>query len=134
MSMMKEFKAFVLRGNVMELAIAVIIGAAFGRIVTSLVNDILMPPLGLVLGGVDFKDLVIILKEATAEAQAVTINYGMFIQNLIDFLLIALVIFMMIQAFNSFKRKEKEAPTVEPVPTKDQELLAEIRDLLKRRV
>jgi len=130
--MLKEFKAFAMRGNVVDLAVAVIIGGAFGNIVSSLVNDVIMPPIGVLLGGVDFKDLSLVIKQATGDVQAVTINYGMFIQNVIDFLIIAMVIFMMVKAINSLKKKEEATPAAPPAPTKDQELLAEIRDLLKK--
>jgi large conductance mechanosensitive channel len=132
MGLIKEFKAFAMRGNVVDLAVAVIIGGAFGKIVASFVNDILMPPLGLLLGGVDFKELIYVMKEAEGELAAVTINYGMFIQNVIDFVIIAFAIFLMIKAMNATKKKEAVAPTVAPTPTKDQELLMEIRDLLKK--
>lgn len=132
MSLLKEFRSFAIRGNVIDLAVAVIIGGAFGRIVSSLVNDILMPPLGVILGGVDFKDLAVVIKKATEEVPAVTLNYGMFIQNVIDFVIIAFVIFMMIKGINSLKKKEEEKPAAPPAPTKDQELLTEIRDLLKK--
>jgi large conductance mechanosensitive channel len=132
MSLIKEFKAFAMRGNVVDLAIAVIIGGAFGRIVSSLVNDIIMPPIGVMLGGVDFKDLVVVLKKGTDEVEAVTINYGMFIQNVIDFLIIAFVIFMMIRGINSLRKKEAETPADPPAPTTQEQLLTEIRDLLKK--
>lgn len=134
MSMIKEFKAFAMRGNVVDLAVAVIIGGAFGKIVASFVNDILMPPLGVLLGGVDFKDLALTIKAAVGETAAVTINYGMFIQNVIDFVIIAFAIFMMIKAISMTKKQEEAAPAPPPPgPTKDQELLMEIRDLLKKR-
>ncbi len=132
MSLVKEFKAFAMRGNVVDLAVAVIIGGAFGKIVSSFVNDILMPPLGVLLGGVDFKDLTLIIKQAVGETDAVTINYGMFVQNVFDFLIIAFAIFMAIKGMNSFKKKEEEAPAPPPAPSKEQELLTEIRDLLKK--
>jgi len=132
MSLMKEFKAFAMRGNVVDLAVAVVIGGAFGRIVTSLVNDIIMPPLGVLLGGVDFKDLVLILKNATEEVDAVTMNYGMFIQNIIDFIIIAFAIFMIIKGINSMRKKEAEKPADPPAPTTQEQLLTEIRDLLKK--
>lgn len=134
MSMIKEFKAFAMRGNVVDLAVAVIIGGAFGKIVASFVNDILMPPLGVLLGGVDFKDLTFTIKAAAGETAAVTMNYGMFIQNVIDFMIIAFAIFMMLQAISLSKKKEEAALAPPPPgPTKDQELLMEIRDLLKKR-
>lgn len=110
--MIKEFKEFAVKGNMMDLAIGIIIGAAFGKIVTSLVNDIIMPPLGLLIGGVDFKDLVVILKEATDTTTAVTINYGLFVNTVLDFLIVALAIFFMIQFINRLRRfAEKEEKT-----------------------
>ena len=131
MSLKNDFKAFIMRGNVLDLAVAVVIGAAFGRIVTSFVNDVLMPPIGLMLGGVDFSDLVITIKEATAEAAAVTINYGVFIQTLIDFVIIAFAIFMVIKAFEQARKKEEVKPAAPAEPPAQEKLLAEIRDLLK---
>jgi large conductance mechanosensitive channel len=131
MSILKEFKAFAMKGNVVDLAVAVIIGAAFGKIVSSFVNDILMPPLGVLLGGLDFKDLKFILIDAVGDKPAVTLNYGMFVQTVIDFLIIAFAIFMMIKAMSIAKKKEVEAPAAPPAPTVDQTLLTEIRDLLK---
>jgi len=132
MSLVKEFKAFAMRGNVVDLAVAVVIGGAFGKIIASFVNDILMPPIGLLLGGVEFTDLVLVLKKATADAEAVTMTYGVFVQNVVDFVIIALAIFMMIKGINSMKKKEEEAPAPPPGPTKEEELLTEIRDLLKK--
>ena len=120
-----------MRGNVLDLAVAVVVGAAFGRIVTSFVNDVLMPPIGFMLGGVDFSDLVITIKEATAEAAAVTINYGVFIQTLIDFVIIAFAIFMVIKAFEQARKKEEVKPAAPAEPPAQEKLLAEIRDLLK---
>jgi large conductance mechanosensitive channel len=131
MSLKDDFKSFIMRGNVLDLAVAVVIGAAFGRIVTSFVNDVLMPPIGLMLGGVDFSDLVITIKEATAEAAAVTINYGVFIQTLIDFVIIAFAIFMVIKAFEQARKKEEVTPAAPAEPPAQEKLLAEIRDLLK---
>lgn len=133
MSFAKDFKAFIMRGNVVDLAIAVVIGGAFGKIVTSFVNDILMPPLGLLLGGMDFKKLAIVLKPAEGDIAAVTWNYGMFIQNVIDFIIIALAIFLMIRAMVNLKKKEEEpaAPPPPPEPSNEEKLLTEIRDLLK---
>ena len=115
MGLIKEFKEFAVKGNVADMAVGIIIGAAFGKIVTSLVNDIIMPPLGILIGGVDFKDLKIILKDATVDAlgnpvAAVSINYGAFIQTAIDFLIIAFAIFMVIKFMNSLKRKEDSTP------------------------
>jgi len=133
MKMLKEFRDFISKGNVLDLAVAVIIGAAFGKIVTSFVNDILMPPIGILMGGVDFKDLTVVLKNAVGEVPAVTLNYGMFIQNVIDFLIIALCVFLVVKVANNLSKKMEEAPAAPPAPTKDQELLTEIRDLLKER-
>lgn len=132
MSLMKEFKAFAMRGNVVDLAVAVIIGGAFGKIIASFVSDMLMPPIGLLLGGVEFTDLALVLREATADAEAVTMTYGMFIQNVVDFIIIAFVIFMMIKAMNSAKKKEEAVPAPPPEPSKEEQLLTEIRDLLKK--
>jgi len=135
MSVLKEFKSFIMRGNVIDLAVAVIIGGAFGKIVSSFVNDILMPPLGLLLGGVDFKDLKVLLKEGTETVAAVTWNYGMFIQNIIDFLIIAFAIFMMIKAISKVQKPKVEEPAPPPPPpepTNEEKLLTEIRDLLKK--
>ncbi|WP_154856982.1 large-conductance mechanosensitive channel protein MscL [Cyclobacterium xiamenense] len=138
MGLIKEFKDFAVRGNVVDLAVAVIMGGAFGKVVSSLVNDILMPPLGLLLGGVDFKDLMVVLKEAYVdpagvEIAAVTINYGNFIQFIVDFTLVALAVFLLVKLINNLKRKEEAAPTPPP-PTvnKTEVLLEEIRDLLKK--
>ena len=133
MSIMKEFKAFAMRGNVIDLAVAVVIGGAFGKIVASLVADVIMPPIGLLLGGVEFTDLVIVLKEAKGEeVAAVTLNYGAFIQNVVDFLIIAFAIFMVIKGVNATKKKQEAAPAPPPEPSKEEQLLTEIRDLLKK--
>lgn len=133
MGLMKEFKQFAVRGNVVDLAVAVIIGGAFGKIVASFVSDVLMPPLGLLLGGVEFTELVIVLKGAQSEeVAAVTLNYGAFVQNVVDFLIIAFVIFMMIRGINSMKKKEEAVPAPPPAPSKEEQLLTEIRDLLKK--
>jgi large conductance mechanosensitive channel len=132
MSMMKEFKTFAMRGNVMDMAIGIIIGGAFGKIVASFVKDVLMPPLGLLLGNVNFADLAITLKEAAGETAAITLNYGAFVQTVVDFVIIAFAIFMMVKAMNSMKKKEEEAPAAPPAPTKEETLLTEIRDLLKQ--
>jgi len=136
MSILKDFKAFAMRGNVIDLAVAVVIGGAFGKIVASFVNDILMPPLGLLLGNVDFKDLKLVLKEGTEGVAAVTWNYGMFIQNIIDFLIIAFAIFMVVRAImkmHQLKAKEPEPEPAPPEPTNEEKLLTEIRDLLKKK-
>ncbi len=131
--MIKEFKTFIMKGNILDLAVAVIIGAAFKSIVTSFVNDIIMPPIGVLLGGVDFSDLVFVLINASEGVDAVTINYGKFIQTIIDFLIIAFVVFMVIKGYNTMQRKKEEepAPAPDPVPTNEEVLLGEIRDLLK---
>lgn len=130
MSMINDFKKFAMRGNVLDLAVAVVIGAAFGRIVTSFVNDVLMPPIGMLLGGVDFTSFIITLKEATGDAAAVTINYGMFIQQIVDFTIVAFAIFMVIRAFEKAAR-EPDTPPAPSEPPADVQLLTEIRDLLK---
>ncbi len=133
MSMMSEFKKFAMRGNVVDMAVGIVIGAAFGKIVSSFVNDVLMPPIGLLLGGVDFKDLAIVLKAATEDVAAVTLNYGSFIQTVLDFLIIAFAIFMVVRAMNSLKKKEEAAPAAPPKPSAEVELLTEIRDALKNK-
>ncbi|TVQ04743.1 MAG: large-conductance mechanosensitive channel protein MscL [Balneolaceae bacterium] len=132
MSLVNDFKSFIMRGNVLDLAVAVVIGAAFGRIVTSFVNDVLMPPIGILLGGVDFSDLVLTIQQATAEVEAVTINYGVFIQTLVDFLIIAFAIFLVIKAFEKARKKEEEKPAAPAEPPAQEKLLTEIRDLLKK--
>jgi len=132
MSMMKEFKDFAVKGNVVDMAVGIIIGAAFGKIVSSFVGDVIMPPIGVLLGGVDFSSLAFIVKEAAGEAPAVVIGYGKFIQTLIDFTIIAFAIFMAVKAINSLKKKEEEAPKAPPEPSKEEVLLAEIRDLLQK--
>lgn len=132
MSMMSEFKDFAMRGNVVDMAVGIIIGAAFGKIVSSFVADVIMPPIGVLIGGVDFTNLAVTIQDATAEAEAVTIKYGAFIQTVFDFLIVAFAIFMAIKFMNSLKKKEEEAPAAPPEPTKEEVLLAEIRDLLKK--
>jgi large conductance mechanosensitive channel len=131
MSIVSEFKAFAVKGNVVDMAVGIIIGAAFGKIVSSFVGDVVMPPLGVLIGGVDFSDLAIVLKAAEGDAAAVTLAYGKFIQSIIDFLIVAFAIFMGIKVLNKLKREEQAAPVEPPAPTKEQELLSEIRDLLK---
>ena len=130
--MFQEFKKFAIKGNVIDLAIAVVIGSAFGKIVTSLVSDIVMPPIGYITGGVDFSNLAIVLKEATEDTEAITIGYGLFINNTINFIIIAFAIFMVVKALNKMKKKEEEKPKEEPKISKEEELLTEIRDLLKK--
>jgi len=136
MSFIKEFKDFAMRGNVMDMAVGIIIGGAFGQIVSSFVSDVIMPPLGLLIGGVDFSDLKLTLQEASIDTAgeiipAVTINYGTFIDTLINFLIVAFAIFLMIKGINSFHKKKEEAPAPAPEPSKEETLLTEIRDLLK---
>ena len=131
MGILQEFKTFAVKGNMIDMAVGIIIGAAFGKIISSLVSDVIMPPLGVLIGGVDFSDLVITLKAAQGELPAVVLAYGKFIQSIIDFLIIALAIFMGVKVINRLKREEEAAPAVPPPPTKDQELLTEIRDLLR---
>jgi large conductance mechanosensitive channel len=131
MSLFNEFKAFAVRGNVVDMAVGIVIGAAFGKIVSSFVDGVIMPPLGLLIGGVDFSDLAIVLKDAVGEAPAVVLRYGAFIQTVVDFVIIAFAIFMAIKAINHLKRKEAEAPSAPPAPSKEELLLTEIRDLLK---
>lgn len=133
MSIIKEFKEFAVKGNVVDMAVGIIIGAAFGKIVTSVVGDVIMPPIGLLIGGVDFSDLALVLKEATATTPAVTIAYGKFIQTILDFTIVAFAIFMVIKGINRLKRKEEAAPAAAPGPTKEELLLTEIRDLLRER-
>jgi large conductance mechanosensitive channel len=130
--MLDEFKAFAMKGNVVDMAVGIIIGAAFGKIVASVVNDIIMPPIGLLVGGVNFTDLKLVMKAATETAPAVTLNYGSFLQVTFDFLIVAFAVFMLIKAINSAKKKEIEAPSAPPAPTKEETLLTEIRDLLKK--
>ncbi|HNR14092.1 MAG TPA: large-conductance mechanosensitive channel protein MscL [Thermodesulfobacteriota bacterium] len=114
MSVVSEFKEFAVKGNVVDMAVGIIIGAAFGKIVASLVNDIIMPPIGLLIGGVDFKRLAIILKQATADAPAVSINYGMFIQTVLDFLIVAWAIFLLVKGINSLRRKQEQQQADKP--------------------
>ncbi|MCP4047320.1 MAG: large-conductance mechanosensitive channel protein MscL [Gammaproteobacteria bacterium] len=132
MSMMSEFKSFAMRGNVVDMAVGIVIGGAFGKIVSSFVSDVLMPPIGMLMGGVDFKDLAFVLQAATEDAAAVSINYGTFIQTVLDFVIIAFAIFMVVKAMNNMKKKEEEAPAAPPKPSAEVELLTEIRDSLKK--
>ena len=142
MSFIQDFKAFALKGNVVDMAIGVIIGGAFGKIVTSVVNNIIMPPIGVLTGGVDFTDLKVTLKEAVMDgenvvSEAVTLNYGQFVQDVVDFLIIAFCIFLMIKGIAALTRKKKAeddaAPAPEPEPSAEEKLLTEIRDLLKNK-
>ena len=131
MSLLKEFREFAMRGNVVDLPVGVIIGAAFGKIVSSLVADIIMPPLGLLIGGIDFKQFALTLREAQGDVPAVVMHYGVFIQNIFDFIIVAFAIFMAIKLINRLKRKQEDEPKAPPAPGKEELLLTEIRDLLK---
>jgi len=141
--MLKEFKEFAMRGNVVDMAVGIIIGAAFGKIVDSLVKDVIMPPIGLLLGRVDFSNLFVVLKsgnvtgpyatvDAAQKAGAVTLNYGVFINTTITFAIVAFAVFMLIRAINQLKRKEAEKPEAPPAPPEEVVLLREIRDALKK--
>ena len=133
MSMVQEFKQFAMRGNVVDMAVGVVIGAAFGKIVSSLVGDVVMPVLGLMVGGIDFSEMAIVLKAAEGETPAVLLGYGKLIQTIFDFVIVAFAIFMVVKAINAAKRKEEAAPPPPPPgPSNEEKLLAEIRDLLKK--
>ena len=139
MALRKELKEFMLRGNVIDMAVGIVIGGAFGKIVTSFVNDILMPPISLLLGSTKFSEMKVVFKEAVMSGEdiidpAITWNYGMFIQNIMDFLIIGISIFFVIKGINRMRKKKEEEPTPEPIPepTKEEKLLIEIRDLLKK--
>jgi large conductance mechanosensitive channel len=129
--MLKEFQDFALKGNVVDMAVGIIIGGAFGTIVKSLVADIIMPPIGLLIGGIDFSSLVITLRQASEGVEAVTINYGLFLNNVIAFLIVAWALFLVIKSMNKMRKKEEEAPKEPPAPPKQEVLLEEIRDLMK---
>jgi len=133
MGFFKEFKEFAMRGNVIDMAVGIIIGAAFGKVVSSLVGDVIMPPLGLLIGGVDFSSLAIVLQDPAAGAPGVALRYGAFLQALLDFLIVAFAIFVAIKAMNKLQRKKVEAPAAPPKPSNQEVLLGEIRDLLKRK-
>ncbi|MFZ5570489.1 MAG: large-conductance mechanosensitive channel protein MscL [Thermodesulfobacteriota bacterium] len=133
MKILQEFKEFAVKGNVVDMAVGIIIGAAFGKIVSSVVGDMIMPPIGMLLGGMDFTDLALTLKEASGNTPAVVIAYGKFIQTIVDFTIVAFAIFMLVKGINTLKRKKEEAPKEPPEPTAEAKLLAEIRDLLKTR-
>jgi len=133
MGMLNEFKEFAVKGNAMDLAVGVVIGAAFGKIVTSLVNDVIMPPIGLLLGGVDFSYLSATLREKTDVAPAVVLKYGVFINTIVDFLIVALAIFALVKGINSMRREKEEPPAAPPAPTREEVLLGEIRDALVKR-
>jgi large conductance mechanosensitive channel len=137
MKIFKEFKSFAMRGNVVDMAVGIIIGAAFGKIVSSLVKDVIMPPIGLMLGGMNFTDLKLTLKSASVDASgkavdAVALNYGVFVQTTIDFIIVAFAIFILVKGMNALKKKEETAPATAPEPSAQEKLLAEIRDLLKK--
>lgn len=131
MGMVSEFKDFAMRGNVVDMAVGIVIGGAFGKIVSSFVADVLMPPIGILVGGVDFSGLSLQLQEAAEGADAVMLNYGNFIQTVVDFLIVAFAIFMVVKAMNSMKKKEEEKPAEPPKPSAEVALLTEIRDSLK---
>lgn len=138
MSLAKEFKEFAMKGNVVDMAVGIIIGGAFGKIVSSIVSDIIMPPIGLLMGGVNFRDLKFVMKKPELDvvtgklSDAVTLNYGQFIQTTVDFIIVAFAIFMMIKAMNALKKKEEAKPSIAPPPpSKEESLLTEIRDILK---
>ena len=142
--MLNEFKEFAVKGNMLDMAVGIIIGAAFGTVITSLVNDVIMPPIGLAMGGVDFTDLFVTLQQgaipgpyatltAAQEAGAVTINYGLFVNSIVSFLIVAFSVFMVVRHFNKLKRQEEAAPAAPPAPSAEETLLSEIRDLLKTR-
>ncbi|MDH3351930.1 MAG: large-conductance mechanosensitive channel protein MscL [Gammaproteobacteria bacterium] len=128
---MSEFKGFAMKGNVVDMAVGIVIGGAFGKIVSSFVADVLMPPIGLLLGNVDFSDLAVTLQAASEGADAVLLKYGVFIQTVVDFIIIAFAIFMVVKAMNSLKKKEEAAPSAPPAPSKEEVLLTEIRDALR---
>ena len=132
MSMLQEFKTFAMRGNVVDMAVGIIIGAAFGKIVSSFVNDVIMPPIGVLLGGVNFRDLAVVIQQATETQAEVVIKYGAFIQTIIDFIIIAFAVFVGVKAINSMKKKEEAKPAPVAVVPEDVKLLTEIRDLLKK--
>lgn len=133
MSILQEFKDFAVKGNAVDMAVGIVIGAAFGKIISSLVADIIMPPIGLMLGGVNFSDLAIVLKEKVGETPAIVLGYGKFIQAIVDFTIVAFAMFIAIKLMNSLKRKEKAEVVAEVEPPVQEVLLAEIRDLLKQR-
>ncbi len=133
MSMLQEFKAFAVKGNVVDMAVGIIVGVAFGKIVSSFVADVVMPPIGVALGGVNFSDLGYVIQEAMGEAPAVVIAYGKFIQTVVDFTIIAFAVFVAVKVISSMNKKEEEAPAEPPKPSNEEVLLTEIRDLLKDR-
>lgn len=130
---LQEFKAFAIRGNVVDMAVGIIIGAAFGKIVSSVVADVVTPPLGLLIGGVNFADLAVTLRDAVDDKPAVVLAYGKFLQTCFDFAIVALAVFLLVKGINHLKRKEAAKPSLPPAPSKEEQLLTEIRDLLKAR-
>lgn len=133
MSIVKEFKEFAVKGNVMDMAVGIIIGVAFGKIVSSFVADVMMPPIGLLIGGVDFSNLAVTLKAAGEGVEAVSLRYGVFIQTVFDFVIVAFAVFVAVRALNSLRKKEAETPAAPPAPSAQEQLLMEIRDLLKNK-
>lgn len=133
MGMMQEFKQFASRGNVVDLAVGIILGGAFGKIVSSAVSDLLMPPLGWMIGGLNFTDLKFTFKTELLDVKPVTINYGNFLQTCVDFVIVAFAVFLLIKAMNRFHQKQEAAPVAPPAPNKQEVLLEEIRDLLKKK-
>jgi large conductance mechanosensitive channel len=132
MPLLKEFREFALKGNVVDMAVGIIIGVGFGKIVSSVVSDVVMPPLGLLIGGVDFSGLAITLKEASGNTPAVVIAYGKFIQTVVDFTIVAFAVFILVKALNTLRRKQDAPPPAPPAPSREEVLLAEIRDILKK--
>jgi large conductance mechanosensitive channel len=133
MGMLQEFRDFAVRGNVVDMAVGVIMGAAFGKITTSLVNDVMMPPLGMLLGGVDFSDKAVVLRAPAGTDPGVLVKYGIFINTLLDFAIVALAVFMLVKAINSMRKQQAAAPAPPPAPTREEVLLTEIRDALRAR-
>lgn len=133
MSMLQEFKEFAIKGNAVDMSVGIIIGAAFGKIVSSLVADVIMPPIGVLVGGVDFTDLAVKIKDASGDAPAVMLKYGNFLQTVVDFTIIAFAIFLVVKLINKLKKQQAEIPAPPPEPSKEALLLAEIRDLLKEK-
>jgi large conductance mechanosensitive channel len=131
MGILSEFKEFAIKGNVVDMAVGIIVGAAFGKIISSFVKDIVMPPIGVMLGGVNFSDLSVVIQEAAGDIPAVAIKYGLFTQTIIDFFIISMAIFIAVKVMNNMKKTEEETPEEEPTPSNEEVLLTEIRDLLK---
>ncbi len=132
MKLLQEFKAFAIKGNAVDMAVGIIVGAAFGKIVNSMVGDVIMPPIGLAVGGVDFTDLSLTLKAAEGAAPAVVLRYGAFLQSMVDFTIVAFAVFLLVKGINALKRAEEARPAPPPAPSRSEELLAEIRDILRR--